>query len=563
MPPVVQVGDADVEADVDHRLAAVDLLVVVLERLRRTACPAPACRSRSASSCRRTRPTTVPDVKSSQVVVPPKNISMCVCGSIAPGITYFPVASITLSAGDVERLADQRDGAVVDVDVADVVVGGGDDAPALDQNGHDEPTSLVGVSLCIRPPGGDRNVRRSDRERAGARASRSRAGTRAAAGGRSPSSPGGRRARGRPGRPSTKPHGTPVTGSPSRAPGRVERDQREPVVGRDRVPADRRRDDRHRRRDEQVVALESRCRSSRGPSARAQAGDVGRRRAAAARRAGARGRRRRSRRAACAATRGEPSAASGSMTSCVIVAVSSSSGSSTGSTCAPSARELLDRRCAHAATVRVGALEELRDDADPEAARASAGLRPVRGRDRLEEQRGSPRRCARAARPCRSSTDRDDAVGRHEARSTAGGPVTPQKRRGSGSSRRCRCRASPVDEVGGDRRAAAAARAAADALGVPRIARGAEVRARSSARRTRTRACSASRARSRPPRAGGRRTRRRASAHVVARTFEAAVVGMPATSITSLTATDPVERPAGARSASASASSARTEMKAL
>ena len=40
----------------------------------------------------------VPEVKSSQVVVPPKNISMCVCGSIAPGITYLPVASITLSA---------------------------------------------------------------------------------------------------------------------------------------------------------------------------------------------------------------------------------------------------------------------------------------------------------------------------------------------------------------------------------------------------------------------------------------------------------------------------------
>src|SRR5581483_2390459 len=41
---------------------------------------------------------TVPDVKSSHVVVPPKNISRCVCGSIAPGMTYFPVASITFSA---------------------------------------------------------------------------------------------------------------------------------------------------------------------------------------------------------------------------------------------------------------------------------------------------------------------------------------------------------------------------------------------------------------------------------------------------------------------------------
>ena len=40
----------------------------------------------------------VPDVKSSHVVVPPKNISMWVCGSIAPGITIFPAASITLSA---------------------------------------------------------------------------------------------------------------------------------------------------------------------------------------------------------------------------------------------------------------------------------------------------------------------------------------------------------------------------------------------------------------------------------------------------------------------------------
>ena len=40
----------------------------------------------------------VPDVKSSQVVVPPKNISRCVCGSIAPGMTIFPCASITLSA---------------------------------------------------------------------------------------------------------------------------------------------------------------------------------------------------------------------------------------------------------------------------------------------------------------------------------------------------------------------------------------------------------------------------------------------------------------------------------
>ena len=37
---------------------------------------------------------------------------------------------------DVERLADQRDALALDVDVADVVVGGGDDPAAFDQYGH-------------------------------------------------------------------------------------------------------------------------------------------------------------------------------------------------------------------------------------------------------------------------------------------------------------------------------------------------------------------------------------------------------------------------------------------
>ena len=40
----------------------------------------------------------VPEVKSSQVTVPPNGISMWVWGSIAPGITYLPPASITRSA---------------------------------------------------------------------------------------------------------------------------------------------------------------------------------------------------------------------------------------------------------------------------------------------------------------------------------------------------------------------------------------------------------------------------------------------------------------------------------
>jgi hypothetical protein len=43
-------------------------------------------------------PEIVPEVKSSQETVPPNGISIWVCGSIAPGMTYFPLASITLSA---------------------------------------------------------------------------------------------------------------------------------------------------------------------------------------------------------------------------------------------------------------------------------------------------------------------------------------------------------------------------------------------------------------------------------------------------------------------------------
>ena len=41
---------------------------------------------------------TVPEVKSSQETVPPKGMSRCVCGSMQPGRTIFPAASITRSA---------------------------------------------------------------------------------------------------------------------------------------------------------------------------------------------------------------------------------------------------------------------------------------------------------------------------------------------------------------------------------------------------------------------------------------------------------------------------------
>ena len=44
-----------------------------------------------------------PDSTSSTVTVPPNGMSRCVCGSIPPGSTYFPEASMTRSASTVSE----------------------------------------------------------------------------------------------------------------------------------------------------------------------------------------------------------------------------------------------------------------------------------------------------------------------------------------------------------------------------------------------------------------------------------------------------------------------------
>ena len=77
----------------------------------------------------------VPEVKSSQVTVPPNGISMCVWGSIAPGITYLPEASITRSA-ETSSDSDLGDRLPLDQDVAHVVVRRGDDVTVFDQHAH-------------------------------------------------------------------------------------------------------------------------------------------------------------------------------------------------------------------------------------------------------------------------------------------------------------------------------------------------------------------------------------------------------------------------------------------
>ncbi len=75
-----------------------------------------------------------PDSTSSIVTVPPNGMSRCVCGSMQPGSTYLPCGVDHPVGLDVERLADQGDPLVLDVDVADVVVCRGDDAAAFDQD---------------------------------------------------------------------------------------------------------------------------------------------------------------------------------------------------------------------------------------------------------------------------------------------------------------------------------------------------------------------------------------------------------------------------------------------
>src|SRR5689334_9464024 len=74
-------------------------------------------------------------MKSTWQVVPPK--------AAEAREHVLPARGDHLVRARLERLADQRDGLVLDVDVRDVVVGGGHDPPALDQNCHAGPPRLT------------------------------------------------------------------------------------------------------------------------------------------------------------------------------------------------------------------------------------------------------------------------------------------------------------------------------------------------------------------------------------------------------------------------------------
>lgn len=51
------------------------------------------------------RPAAVPVKKSSAVTVPIKGRFMWVCGSIPPGITYWPLASMTVADAGASRFS--------------------------------------------------------------------------------------------------------------------------------------------------------------------------------------------------------------------------------------------------------------------------------------------------------------------------------------------------------------------------------------------------------------------------------------------------------------------------
>ena len=92
-----------------------------------------------------------------------------------------------------------------------------------------------------------------------------------------------------------------------------------------------------------------------------------------------------------------------------------------------------------AATSGSASLEQPRDDADP--ADLARRVERATGHD-LEDALGTPRRCARAGRPCRgSSATGNDAVGRNEPHRRPVAGDAAEARPGSGSSRPCRCRA--------------------------------------------------------------------------------------------------------------------------
>src|SRR5215217_1031 len=86
----------------------------------------------------------VPVSKVSDALVPPNGSSMWVCASMPPWMTYFPVASITVSTEDAARREDRGDRLPVDQDVGLAAPRRGDDGAARDECGSHGSDGPVG-----------------------------------------------------------------------------------------------------------------------------------------------------------------------------------------------------------------------------------------------------------------------------------------------------------------------------------------------------------------------------------------------------------------------------------
>ncbi len=266
------------------------------------------------------------------------------------------------------------------------------------------------------------------------------------------------------GRPSTKPHGTLVTGSPRQRPRRVERrsGSRYGSARRDRRPRRSRRDDRHRGATSRSKRSTSRAPTRSHPAPRAQAGRVG-----------GRGQQRPASRRAphVGAVVGEPRPHPGTVDRRRLGQHHRAAGSSRR------------RRAAGASTLHAPGSSAAPASHDAPRPRGSACSRSVVTTP-IRRSRGRP---ARAGRPARSPR----AARRHSSALRASGPTVsndqatgttppvgdepdgrpvaghaaergrdPDRAGGVGAER-------AVDEVGGDGRAAAAARAAAVSARAP------------------------------------------------------------------------------------------------
>ena len=141
---LLQIGDGDVEADVDHRRAPLELLVVRRERL---------------GERHPGRLDTEVDQRRRAAERGRGRAGGEVVAGRRPAEEHLDVRVRVDRAGhhelsgrvdhlvclDVERRAEERDLLALDEDVADVVVGRGDDAASLDQHGHPEPFLSTGV----------------------------------------------------------------------------------------------------------------------------------------------------------------------------------------------------------------------------------------------------------------------------------------------------------------------------------------------------------------------------------------------------------------------------------